>query len=170
MWCGVNVNIALHFSLSHGYPASLSFAVLSLFLGNLIVHSTHTNIITIQFRVLCWLFQIYFGTHVIFFAVLFCVLFFLTFCSVLFCVICVNAAGFSITLSCECAYVIRSPPTQKSVPLSQRAGWEPEHGALHCFSLSSMCYFFSLFLSLWFPAFPYMQINGKSVAAQLQRR
>lgn len=81
------------------------------------------------------------STHVIFFAILFCVLFFLTFCSVLFCVICVNAAGFSITLSCECAYVIRSPPTQKSVPLSQRAGGEPAHSALHCFSLSSMSYF-----------------------------
>lgn len=70
-----------------------------------------------------------------------CVLFFLTFCSVLFCVICVNVARFSITLSCECAYVIRSPPTQKSVPLPQRLGWEPEHGALHSFSLSSLCYF-----------------------------
>lgn len=88
------------FSQWHGYPKFLSFAVLSLFLGNLLAHSTHTNIITIQFWLLCWLFQIYFGTHVIFFAVLFCFLFFLMFCSVLFCVICVNAAGFSITLSC----------------------------------------------------------------------
>lgn len=89
--------------------------------------------------------HIYFGYHVIFLPVLFCVLFFLTFCSVLFCVICVNAVGFSITLSCECAYVIRSPPTQKSVPLSQRAGWEPEYGASHCFqfvlhALSSLSY------------------------------
>ncbi len=144
MWCDVDGNIIL-FS---GYPESSSYAVLSLFLGNPIVHRTHANIITIQFRGLCWLLQIYFGTRVIFFAVLFCVLFSLTFCSVLFCVICANAAGFSITLSCECAYVIRSPPTQKSVPLSQRAGWEPEHDALHCFCLSSMCYFLLLLLLL----------------------
>lgn len=88
------------FSLSHDYPKSSSFAVLSPFLGNLLTHSAHMNIITIQYWLLCWLFQIYFGTHVIFFAVLFCILFFLMFCSVLFCVIYVNAAGFSITLSC----------------------------------------------------------------------
>lgn len=76
MWCGMDVNITFHFSLWHSYPKSLSFAVLSVFLGNFIVHRTHTNIISIQFRLLCWLFQIYFGTHVIFFAVLFCILFF----------------------------------------------------------------------------------------------
>lgn len=75
-----------------------------------------------QLEALCLLLQLYFGTRVISFAVLFCALFSLMFCSMLFCVICANAARFSITLSCECAYVIRSPPTQKSVPLSQRAG------------------------------------------------
>lgn len=95
--------------------------VIALLLGNLISY-IYVIIITLQFRALCLLLQIYFGTHVISFAVLFCALFSLMFCSVLFCVICANAARFSITLSCECAYVIRSPPTQKSVPLSQRAG------------------------------------------------
>jgi len=163
-WGDAYVNISVYLSQVHGYSQPLFFAVLSLFLGNLIVHGTHTNITTIQFRVVC-LAVLY--TYFIFFAVLF----FLMFCSVLFCVFCANADGFSISLSCECAYVIRSPPTQKSVPLSQRARWESERDALHCLCLSSMCYFLlslsrAFTLSLWFPAFPYMLISGKSVGAQ----
>lgn len=122
MRCDADVNIALYPSQWLGYPASSSFAVLSLFLGSLIVHRTHTNIITIQLRLLCEA-ALYIHLYPCYFlcCIIFASCFSLTFCSVLFCVICANAAGFSITLSCECAYVIRSPPTQKSVPLSQRA-------------------------------------------------
>lgn len=163
----------------------------SLLRGNLssYIIITPSPLLPSQLEALCLLLQLYFGTRVISFAVLFCALFFLMFCSVLFCVICANAARFSITLSCECAYVIRSPPTQKSVPLSQR-GWNenlnmvpraaavclPRRTTVLPLSVSpflppslpaSLSLSFSRALALlWFPAFARMQISGKSVAAQ----